>query len=510
MLDKALPVFRWNRASQGSVAKRRTGRGPAHAIQPARIEETVQKIRGSRGQGGLVLLARGWSEAHVESSQQQCHADRARSAVAAERTGRAFLEVDSQRTEMLESPERRVRPRRIRVIEHRIWERRAAPSGRIGEVATVEMPGHASCLRGAIQEQAVERVAVRLHIAESLRIDAGKLRGSQIALEAVQLDQPRRIRKRLDGCDRIGGSAQADIPHDKGRSFLGCGTFSQALPSDVNFLRLRLRSDAGVKRFAFLQRTQRARPRRGEDQFKWQEIGAMHVWRTLCGAFAKVCASLLIRAFLKVNSIHHQRLNLPLEAPVMVLPGALLFPNALLPLHIFEPRYRKMLALALERDRMFCLASPQPGITEPEHPQDLRPVACLGLVRACVGKPDGTSDLVLQGLDGVRFRGLLQEEPFRVALIQEVPSIEVDSQETAAVARRLIELCRQIQVGEPADRETLHQQLAQISEPALLSDVVAHTFLRQSENRERALATSSVDDRIRFVFEALRAELAGG
>ena len=210
-----------------------------------------------------------------------------------------------------------------------------------------------------------------------------------------------------------------------------------------------------------------------------------------------------------MNGIHHQRLNLPAEAPIMVLPGALLFPNALLPLHIFEPRYRAMLALALERDRIFCLASPRAGIVEAEGAQDLRPVACLGMVRACVGKPDGTSDLVLQGLARVRFRRFLQEEPFRIAEIQELPSVEVDSATAAAVARRLLELCRQIQIGDAADRAKLHQQLAQIPDPALLSDVVAHTFLRNAENREKALATQNVEERIRFVFEALRAEMAG-
>lgn len=193
----------------------------------------------------------------------------------------------------------------------------------------------------------------------------------------------------------------------------------------------------------------------------------------------------------------------------MVLPGALLFPNALLPLHIFEPRYRAMLARALERDRVFCMASPKAGINEPDNLEEMRPVACIGLVRACVSKPDGSSDLVLQGLARVRFHGFVQEEPFRIAQIQELPSVDVGSEVAAAAASRLVELCRQIQTGSAEDQKTIHQQLAQITEPSLLSDVVAHTFLRDSENRERALATLNVEERVRFVFEALRRELAG-
>lgn len=84
-------------------------------------------------------------------------------------------------------------------------------------------------------------------------------------------------------------------------------------------------------------------------------------------------------------------IELPPEVPVMVLPGTQLFPNALLPLFIFEPRYRAMLAHALAGPRMFCVASVKPGVLEPSGDDDLHPVAGVGLVRACVGKEDGTS-----------------------------------------------------------------------------------------------------------------------
>ena len=53
-------------------------------------------------------------------------------------------------------------------------------------------------------------------------------------------------------------------------------------------------------------------------------------------------------------------MELPDQVPVMPLPGALLFPHALLPLHIFEPRYQEMLHLALSEHRMFCVALIRP------------------------------------------------------------------------------------------------------------------------------------------------------
>src|SRR5688572_31727694 len=91
-------------------------------------------------------------------------------------------------------------------------------------------------------------------------------------------------------------------------------------------------------------------------------------------------------------------MQLPLEVPVMTLPSATLFPQALLPIYIFEPRYRKMLADSLKSHRMFTVAMQKPG----QHREAPCPVAGLGLIRVSVDHPDGTSHLILQGLTRVR------------------------------------------------------------------------------------------------------------
>ncbi len=63
-----------------------------------------------------------------------------------------------------------------------------------------------------------------------------------------------------------------------------------------------------------------------------------------------------------------QPIALPAQVPVMPLPGALLFPHALLPLHIFEPRYQEMLELALSEHRMFCVALVKPQRADGNRP----------------------------------------------------------------------------------------------------------------------------------------------
>src|SRR3954465_1572326 len=107
-------------------------------------------------------------------------------------------------------------------------------------------------------------------------------------------------------------------------------------------------------------------------------------------------------------------MQLPDAVPIMTLPSATLFPQALLPLYIFEPRYRRMLSDALNTNRMFSVAMQKPGRTR-ETPC---PVAGLGLIRVSVGHNDGTSHLILQGLTRVKLRETVQYKPYRVQRIQ--------------------------------------------------------------------------------------------
>src|SRR6476660_9208478 len=135
-----------------------------------------------------------------------------------------------------------------------------------------------------------------------------------------------------------------------------------------------------------------------------------------------------------------QSITLPDRVPVMPLPGALLFPNALLPLHIFEPRYQEMLELALREHRMFSVALINPQRTQWNSTDDFFHVAGVGLIRACVGRGDGTSNLILQGLRRVRFSAFDQSFPFPIAHIEPLESKTSSSVETDALGAKVLEL----------------------------------------------------------------------
>jgi Lon protease-like protein len=191
----------------------------------------------------------------------------------------------------------------------------------------------------------------------------------------------------------------------------------------------------------------------------------------------------------------------------MALSNAVLFPHALLPLHIFETRYREMLAHCLNGDRMFSVGLMRNGIMEPNSLQDIWPVAGVGLIRACVGNDDGTSNLVLQGLARVRLLDLIQEQPFRIVKIELLHPSRGNLIEAEALCIKVKELCGQIQklgVRLPAN---LMDQMQQIDDPEVLADVVAAAFIAEPHSRQQLLEASGVPDRLRLLIQLLRIQI---
>jgi len=97
--------------------------------------------------------------------------------------------------------------------------------------------------------------------------------------------------------------------------------------------------------------------------------------------------------------------------PLFPLPNTVLFPNVFLALHIFEPRYREMIADAVASDRMIGMVLLRPGWErEYEGRPAVYPIGCSGVITHVERLQDGRYNIVLRGLE--RFR-ILQEDHAR-------------------------------------------------------------------------------------------------
>jgi Lon protease-like protein len=193
----------------------------------------------------------------------------------------------------------------------------------------------------------------------------------------------------------------------------------------------------------------------------------------------------------------------------MPLPNAVLFPHALLPLHIFEPRYQEMLQLALSEHRMFCVALVKPERVQWKSTGDFFHTAGVGLIRACVGRDDDTSDLILQGLRRVRLSTFEQSAPFPIAQIEPMESEATPSVESDALGAKVLELYSRLKESGRQLPAKVDEYLSQLGDTEMLADLMAATFINDSLRRQKVLEELAVNQRLRLVIQYLREEIGG-
>lgn len=198
--------------------------------------------------------------------------------------------------------------------------------------------------------------------------------------------------------------------------------------------------------------------------------------------------------------------TLPEQLPVMPLPGAVLFPHALLPLYIFEPRYRQMLEHALQQHRMFCVTLIKPSCPDWQAPEDFFHFATAGLIRACVERSDGTANLILQGLKRVRFTGFEQQKPFPIVSIESVEPRDPTSVETEALGAKVVELYGSLKHDRRQLPAKLDRYLSELRDLEMLADLMGSTFVNDPLRRQRLLEERSLNQRLRFLITYLRDE----
>ncbi len=136
-----------------------------------------------------------------------------------------------------------------------------------------------------------------------------------------------------------------------------------------------------------------------------------------------------------------EAMTLPASIPIFPLQAVTLFPHTTQPFHIFEPRYRAMVADALEGDSIIGMIMLQPG---PEAEYEGRPpifdVGCAGVIISAEELPDGRYNIVLDGT--VKFRVLSEDtsRPYRLAEVEALSEVvEVSDRPLLAQRRQQLE-----------------------------------------------------------------------
>jgi hypothetical protein len=132
---------------------------------------------------------------------------------------------------------------------------------------------------------------------------------------------------------------------------------------------------------------------------------------------------------------------LPPTIPIFPLPNVVLFPNVVLPLHIFEARYRAMVSDALEQDRIIGMVLLRSGW---ENDYEGRPpvytTGCAGLITHAERLNDGRFNIVLKGLEKFAIEDEDDSLPYRLARVRSIEeSVREEDREEMRQSRRRLE-----------------------------------------------------------------------
>jgi Lon protease-like protein len=110
-----------------------------------------------------------------------------------------------------------------------------------------------------------------------------------------------------------------------------------------------------------------------------------------------------------------------------------------MPLHVFEPRYRKMVVDAQNGDSYIGMVLLRPG-WEPRYygRPPIFPIGCVGRIEQCEALPDGRYNIVLRGVSRFTILDELPGEPYRIASIQPRPEPAQPADVLEAIRSRLI------------------------------------------------------------------------
>ena len=198
------------------------------------------------------------------------------------------------------------------------------------------------------------------------------------------------------------------------------------------------------------------------------------------------------------------------ELPVFPLPGTVFFPHTLLPLHVFEPRYRQLTEHVLAGHQHVAVVAVDDSRRDAAVPGVAR-VAGVGRVVHSEKLPDGRFHILLQGVDRAE---LVEELPMEGMLYRRVKArsltdtdcddddrrgealIESEVRTLRSCYARLLEVC-------PDTKDTLGDLPLKVQEPRVLADVVCAAILEDAAARQMALEESSVARRLKLANDAL-------
>jgi uncharacterized protein len=191
--------------------------------------------------------------------------------------------------------------------------------------------------------------------------------------------------------------------------------------------------------------------------------------------------------------------------PLFPLPNVVLFPRAVLPLHIFEDRYKAMTADVLAGNRLIAMALLRPGWEKDYYQAPaIEPVVCVGEILSWEQLPDGKYNFLLQGRTRARVISESKWKGYRVAeltALGESATMEIDLEKERA---RMIELFSAAPFGALPIARQFRELLNGPIPTEAIADLAAFNLLEDIPMKQKLLEDLDIPHRIGRIVEELQ------
>jgi Lon protease-like protein len=185
--------------------------------------------------------------------------------------------------------------------------------------------------------------------------------------------------------------------------------------------------------------------------------------------------------------------NLEQLEEIAIFPLAtVLFPGALLPLHIFEDRYKQMMRYAIDNGGVFGLAYQSDAAIGRETPPDIGSIGCVAKINAVVPLEGGRMNIISTGVIRYRALGLRQSTPFIVARIEPVTDDLEPGEDLNRTFNEIVDMCRRfLEAAQALDEPNapVNQDLPE--EPEAFSLMVASALPIDNDAKQTLLEMTS-------------------
>jgi uncharacterized protein len=193
-----------------------------------------------------------------------------------------------------------------------------------------------------------------------------------------------------------------------------------------------------------------------------------------------------------------------LVLPIFPLPELTFFPHTVLPLHVFEARYRAMVTDALARERRLAVVHLKPGFESAYAGKPaVHPIAGAGDIVNAERQSTGRYDIVLRGTMRIRIlRELPSDTLYRLAHAEQLEDLPPTG-DVKPVVERIHASCRRLleALGRPAN--LLDEAFGNDVAPGIIADRIASAVLPSAARRQELLETLDVDPRLTRLAGAL-------